>query len=123
VAVLSSLLDQVQDHLGRDEFSQAQASLEVLTKLMPLDESVHRSAGRTFLRGRRLEPAVSQLFLAHLLDPSDLKVTVELAVCCIQTGRGDLARELAESVLETVPADSLWALKASKVLSSLKRKR
>jgi hypothetical protein len=58
-----------------------------------------------------------------LLDPSDLKVTVELAVCCIQTGRGDLARELAESVLETVPADSLWALKASKVLSSLKRKR
>jgi hypothetical protein len=123
LGVLNELVESVSDHLKRQEYPQAQATLELLTRLMPLDQGVHRAAGETFLGTRMLEAAARQLFLAHVLEPDNQKLTIELAVCCIQTDRRELARALAESVLTGVPASSQWAKKARKVLDSLQRQR
>ncbi|MBI2944645.1 MAG: HEAT repeat domain-containing protein [Candidatus Wallbacteria bacterium] len=123
LGVIQELAAALAAKLDSGKWQAAQAGLDLLTRVMPLNAELHRVAGEFYLRNRGLEAACRQLFMAHVVAPGDLRVTIELAVACIQTGRRDLARALATSVLEREPAGSPWADKASGVLKSLERKK
>jgi predicted CXXCH cytochrome family protein len=98
-----AMLNLADLYRANDMDAQAGKLIEEALRISPEDPAVQHSMGLLLVRRGQLEQAVTHLRKAALLDPMDTRYTYVYAVGLYENGSPDLAIEVLENALQTLP--------------------